>query len=117
MSEMDITSTIDRPEFLVDPKAPFGWRYLPQVLLTIFKLATRRSPDSSLPGAPSVFPFFVSPAFDSWVMRPLTVTLCPRCPSSLTTLLRSPQTLPSSPVIENSSGSWPFCRQPVMVFV
>ena len=96
-------STIDRPEFSLTPKHQS--HYLPQVLLTIFKLATRRSPDSSLPGTLSVFPFFVSPAFDSWVMRPLTVTLCPRCPPSLTALLRRPQTLPSSPVIENSPGS------------
>ena len=87
----------------VNPKAPFGrWHYLTQVSLTISKLVTRRSPDSSLRGAVFVVVF---PAFDSCVMRPLTVTLCPRCPSSLTALLRRPQTLPSSPVIENSPGS------------
>lgn len=45
----DVTSTIDRPELL-----PLGcWHYLPQVLLTIFKLVTRRSPDSCLRDASS----------------------------------------------------------------
>src|SRR5712691_12537594 len=92
------------------PKTSHNLRYLLQPSLTIFRLATRISPYSSLFEAfstsPAFFSFFSS-AFDSGLAEPVTVTLWPRCSSSLTLLLFKPQTVPSSPLIENSPGSSP----------
>src|ERR1035441_9358781 len=103
------------------PKKPrFLLRYLAQVSLIIFRLVTRRSRYSSFWEAfstsPSFFSFFAS-AFDSPLAVPVTVTLWPRWSSSLTVLLRRPHTLPSSPAMENSPASSPFCKHPVTVIV
>src|SRR6266852_4895416 len=92
-------------------------RYLLQLSLTIFRPVTVRSAYSVLLPAFSTCPSFFSSAFVSWVVEPVTITFCPRCSSNLTLVLRSPQVFPSSPVMENSPGSSPFCRQPVTVCV
>src|SRR5438477_7415792 len=69
--------------------------------------------------AASLFPCSAASPFsfsaDSALTVPVTVTLCPRCADSFTVLLRRPYVFPSSPVIEYSLGSSPFCKQPVTV--
>src|SRR5947208_553283 len=52
---------------------------------------------------------------DSGLSVPVTVTLWLRCSDSFTVLLRRPYVFPSSPVMEYSPGSSPFCKQPVTV--
>src|SRR6202162_3325336 len=92
--------------------------YLLQVSLTILRVVTRRSPYSSLLDAFSTRPSFFSLFSSALVSRrgePVTVTWWPTCSSSLTLLLRRPQLFPSSPMIENSFGSSPFCKHPVTV--
>src|SRR5438477_9851463 len=69
--------------------------------------------------AASLFPCSAASPFsfsaDSALTVPVTVTLCPRCADSFTVLLRRPYVFPSSPLIEYSPGSSPFCKQPVTV--
>src|ERR1035437_3516469 len=94
--------------------------YLLQVSLTILRVVTRRSPYSSLLDAFSTCPSFFSLfsfAFVSRAREPVTVTWWPTCWSNLTLMLRRPQLLPSSPAMENSPGSAPFCKHPVTVLV
>src|SRR6202521_1999603 len=92
-------------------------RYLVQLWLTIFKLITRSSPSSPFWPPFLTWPSFFSSALVSRVGEPVTVTWWPTWSESLTVLLRKSQLLPSSPVMENSSGWSPFCRQPVTAFV
>src|ERR1700675_1552765 len=109
-----------RASTLAGPKAPVLLRYLVQEWVILFRRLTLRSRYSSFWPAfttsPSFFSFFAS-AFDSPLAVPATVTLWPRWSSSLTVLLRRPHTLPSSPAMENSPTSSPFCKQPVTVIV
>src|SRR6516162_9234421 len=101
----------------IDPSlasvTPLHWH----LSLTIFKLVTRISPASE---PPSFFSFSAfSPfsfSYDSALNVPVTVTLWPRCLERSTAELLRSYLLPSSPVMENSSASSPFCKQPVTVF-